>query len=265
VSDCLAFGAMCLHCGVLVEMLFRRVVSWFTFDLSPRRVRRVPRLDPLMYVQALKVRPLTLHLTLMSTGESGTRVRRGGGAAVVRQYAGAMLERLVRKVRIDDVIVKVPEQELSQRLITQSAFSALISNILLSSLKKSFFSAKFMLKGLDAWSDRMLGLQADGQMAGERQLHRLRPVDDEWVSVSAAAAGGPTGSGVEASAESGQVAAITSGGSRVIGMGGRAITWGAGTLAHVPVFAGGIVKQAVKKGVSVADKGVRAAGDALKR
>jgi hypothetical protein len=29
-----------------------------------------------------------------------------------------------------------------------------------------------MLKGLDAWSDRLLGLQTDLQMAGERELKR---------------------------------------------------------------------------------------------
>jgi hypothetical protein len=57
-------------------------------------------------------------------------------------------------------------------LISQSRFSALIFNILLKSLKKSFYSAKFMLKGLDAWSDRLLGLQTDLQMAGERELKR---------------------------------------------------------------------------------------------
>ena len=228
--------------------------------------RRSSRVDPLMYVQGLKVKPLTLHLTLMSTGESGGRARRAGGAAVVRQYAGAMLERLVRKVRIDDVLVKVPEQELNQRLITQSAFYALVSNILLSSLKKSFFSAKFMLKGLDAWSDRVLGLQADGQVAGNRQLQRKRPVDEEWVTISSGGAPPLADTGGDA----GQVAAIS--GSRVIGMGGKAITWGAGTLANVPGLAGGIVKsglgaakQAAKKGVAVvADKGVRAAENVLK-
>jgi hypothetical protein len=228
--------------------------------------RRSSRVDPLMYVQGLKVKPLTLHLTLMSTGESGSRARRAGGAAVVRQYAGAMLERLVRKVRIDDVLVKVPEQELNQRLITQSAFYALVSNILLSSLKKSFFSAKFMLKGLDAWSDRVLGLQADGQVAGNRQLQRKRPVDEEWVTISS---GGEGSHRADTGGDAGQVAAIS--GSRVIGMGGKAITWGAGTLANVPGFAGGIVKsglgaakQAAKKGVAVADKGVRAAENVLK-
>lgn len=220
--------------------------------------------DPLLYVQRLKVRPLMVHLTLMSTGEGGSRVGRGGGAAVIRQYAGAMLERMMRKVRIDDVIVNVPEQERSQMLITQSAFSALISDILLQSLKKSFFSAKFMLKGLDAWSDRLLGLQTDGQMAGNRHLTRLRPLDDEWVDISSGVSGS-TISHPDAAADKnmGQVAVMS--GRRVMGLGGRAITWGAGTLASVPQLAGGMVKQVVKKGVAVADKGVRAAGEVLKQ
>jgi hypothetical protein len=66
--------------------------------------------DPVLYVRRLQVRPITLHLTLMSTGEGGGRGGRGGGAAVVRQYAGAMLERMIRQVRIDDVLVLVPGQ-----------------------------------------------------------------------------------------------------------------------------------------------------------
>jgi hypothetical protein len=66
--------------------------------------------DPVLYVRRFQVRPITLHLTLMSTGEGGGRGGRGGGAAVVRQYAGAMLERMIRQVRIDDVLVLVPGQ-----------------------------------------------------------------------------------------------------------------------------------------------------------
>ena len=215
-------------------------------------------------MQSLKLRPLTLHLTLMSTGEGGGRGGRGGGAAVVRQYAGAMLERMIRKVRIDDVIVNVPDQERSRMLITQSEFSQLISNILLKSLKNSFYSAKFMLKGLDAWSDRLLGLQTDGQqMAGQRLLKRRRPIDDEWVSIADSGSTASSFTTVSGDSSVGQVAALS--GRQVFGLGGRAITWGAGKLSSVPVFAGGMVKQAVKKGVSVADKGVRAAGDALRQ
>ena len=212
----------------------------------------------MLYVRRFKVRPITLHLTLMSTGESG-RGGRGGGAAVVRQYAGAMLERMIRQVRIDDVVVNVADQELGPMLITQSRFSSLISRILLKSLKKSFYSAKFMLKGLDAWSDRLLGLQTDQQMAGGRELKRLRPIDDEWMLVADGSGAGST-QYAEAGAGGGvsQVAAVSS--RNVIGLGGRAITWGAGTLVSMPQFAGGMVKTVVKKGVSVADKGVRAAG-----
>jgi len=216
-------------------------------------------------VQHLRVRPLTVHLTLMSTGESGGRGGRGGGAAVVRQYAGATLERLIRKVRIDDVVVNVPLCERDRLLTTQSAFSEFVGNHLLKSLKKSFYTAKFMLKGLDAWSDRLLGLQTDGQLAGESHLRRLRPIDDEWISISSGASGLTTSTSVSSAGNggAGQVAAMS--GRRVIGLGGKAISWGAGTLASAPVFAGGIFKQAVKKGVSVAGKGVNAAGDALRQ
>lgn len=211
-------------------------------------------------MQRLRVRPLKVHLTLMSTGEGGSRGGRGGGAAVVRQYAGAMLERMIRQVRIDDVVVNVPPFERNRFLITQSAFSVLISETLLKSLKKSFYTAKFMLKGLDAWSDRLLGLQTDGQLADERQLKRLRPIDDEWVSVSSSASGlSSTSDTALGSTSSGQLAAMS--GRRVFGLGGKAISWGAGTLAQAP----GIFKQAVKKSVSVAGKGVSAAGGALRQ
>ena len=222
------------------------------------------RSDSLLFVTALKVRSMRVHLTLMSTGQAGSgRGGRGGGAAVVRKYAGAVLERMIRQVRIDDVIVDVPEQNLSELRITQSGIVTLISSTLLRSLKKSFFSAKFALKGLDAWTDSILGLETQGQMAGKRQLTRIPrriPLANEYIILD-----GEDSQLAYSSyhANTGAGAALSSRRVRDIGvkLGGRAIT----TLASVPQFASGMVKQTLKKGVSVADKGVRAAGEALRQ
>jgi hypothetical protein len=55
-----------------------------------------------------------------------------------------------------------------------------------------------------------------------------------------------------------QMASVSS--SNVMGIGGRAIDMGMRSAIAMPQFAGGMLKQVVKKGVSVANTGVRAAG-----
>ena len=221
-------------------------------------------LESVLFVKKFMVRPITVHLTLMSTGDPGRSTRgRSGGAAVVRKYAGAVLERMIRQVRIDDVVVNVPAQNLMELRITQAGIVTLISNILLGSLKKSFFTAKFMLKGLDAWSDSLLGLETEGQMAGERRLTRIPrrvPLAKEYVFLDEDSLSGfsdvlPDNS-MRAASFSGAVSSrrVTDIG---VNLSGRALS----TIVSVPQFAGGMVKKTIKKGASVAGaaaKGVSA-------
>jgi len=82
-------------------------------------------------------------------------------------------------------------------------------------------------------------------------------MDDEWTLVSDGASSSMYS---DASAGHGlsQVASVSS--SNVMGIGGRAIDQGVRSAFAMPQFAGGMLKQVVKKGVSVANTGVRAAG-----
>jgi len=54
-----------------------------------------------------------------------------------------------------------------------------LAHKLAASARKSFFSSKFLFKGLDAYKDAFLGKQSNVQMAGDLVVHRLRPIQGD--------------------------------------------------------------------------------------
>jgi hypothetical protein len=52
----------------------------------------------------------------------------------------------------------------------------------LQSLRKTFFSSKFLFKGLDAWSDKIFNLQSQGQTAGGMKLERKRGLPERTLA-----------------------------------------------------------------------------------
>ena len=126
--------------------------------------------DPLMHVKRLELGEVKLHLTLVVLD-----------GALVRQVAGATIERMVRDVKLDDVVVTVVPQQQQALMLRQSVFAGLVSESIVKGFRKSFASGKLVLKALDAWSDHVLraeehqGTHAT-QRAGLVELHRRRPL-----------------------------------------------------------------------------------------
>lgn len=50
-------------------------------------------------------------------------------------------------------------------------------------LRKTFYSSKFLVKGLDAWSDKIFNLQAEGQTVGGVKLDRIRPLSSRTMEL----------------------------------------------------------------------------------
>ena len=122
-----------------------------------------------VYIDHLKWAEWRLHLTLMLLG--------GDSNKVLRQYGGRIVERMLRNIRLDDVVVKIAAVDKRRQLRTKSAMAGWLSKKIASSARKSFFSSKFLFKGLDAYKDAFLGKQLNAQMAGEQILRRLRPIE----------------------------------------------------------------------------------------
>jgi len=118
--------------------------------------------DGYVYCDDLKLRGWSLHLSLMFTGNSDD----------VRRYVGPVVQRMLRKVRVDDVVVKIPELNKTRLYRTKKSMTRYVTERYVKSIKKSFLSTKFLLKGLDAWSDSWFGQQSEGQKAGARRLRR---------------------------------------------------------------------------------------------
>lgn len=161
-----------------VAELRARVVGASTQTNEERGVRGVERSqdittkskDPFMHVKRLELGEVRLHLTLVVLD-----------GALVRQVAGATIERMVRDVKLDDVVVTVVPQQQQALMLRQSVFAGLVSESIVKGLRKSFASGKLVLKALDAWSDHVLraeehhGTHAT-QRAGLVELHRRRPL-----------------------------------------------------------------------------------------
>ena len=108
-----------------------------------------------------------LHLTLMLTGDD---------TQVLRHYCGRIVERMLRKIRLDDVVIKMPAMQERGVIKRQSVLGAWLSERVVRSAKQSFFSSSFLFKGLDAYKDAFLGKQFGSQLAGDLVLHRKRPL-----------------------------------------------------------------------------------------
>jgi len=124
--------------------------------------------DAYVYIDELKWRAWKVHLTLMLTGDDNK---------VLRRYCGRVVERMLRKIRLDDVVVSMAAIDKVRQLRTQRATAAWLSKKMMDSAKKSFFSSKFLFKGLDGFKDAFLGKQLDTQMAHNVALVRLRPLE----------------------------------------------------------------------------------------
>lgn len=124
--------------------------------------------NPYVYIDELKWRAWKMHLTLMLTGDDNK---------VLRRYCGRVVERMLHKIRLDDVVVSMGAIDKVRQLRTQSAMAAWLSKKMMDSAKRSFFSSKFLFKGLDAYKDAILGKQLDTQMARDVALVRLRPIE----------------------------------------------------------------------------------------
>ncbi|EKX52249.1 hypothetical protein GUITHDRAFT_102151 [Guillardia theta CCMP2712] len=114
-----------------------------------------------IYIDELRWKQWTLHLSVMSTGDE---------SHIIRRQFGRIVERLLRKKRVDDIIVSIPPLDKIRQLRTQTGLLKYLQQRLLLSLRKSFFSSKFLLKGLDAF----LGSHSHAQKAGNKPLTRKR-------------------------------------------------------------------------------------------
>ena len=132
--------------------------------------------DPYIYLDEIKWREWKMHLTLMLTGDD---------TKVLRRYCGRIVERMLRKIRLDDVVISIPPLDKRRLLRKQSAMGTWISKKLVASARKSFFSRAFLLKGLDAYKDAFLGKQLNSQTAGHLALSRLVPLDGEDAEAQA--------------------------------------------------------------------------------
>jgi hypothetical protein len=132
--------------------------------------------DPYIYLDEIKWREWNMHLTVMLTGDD-TRV--------LRRYCGRIVERMLRKIRLDDVVIKIPALDKRRLLRKQSVLGTWLSKKLIASARKSFVSRAFLFKGLDAYKDAFLGKQLHTQTAGGLALNRLVPLDDAVAQVHA--------------------------------------------------------------------------------
>jgi len=141
-----------------------------------------------VYIESLRLRPCEMHLSLLATGAPDA-------AQLVRQHAGPLTQRMLAKVRLDDVVVRVPELLKEKQLRTRIGMLRYVWARVGRSLRRSFFSSKMLFKGLDAVSDSWLGVHTTGQRGGKdsmgekRTLQRIRPLADATDDATPARSG----------------------------------------------------------------------------
>jgi hypothetical protein len=203
-----------------------RVVSSALSASSPRAVQDVLKtsaatvgsdVEPFLHVESLRLGAVNLHLTLVIID-----------GALVRKHAGATIERMIHKVKLEDVLIALAPQHAYDLVLRKSEFVNFVHEMVVNSFKKSFVSGKFVLKAMNAWTDRALRVADEhGQKAGDSTLARRRPFRERKAQDL-----GP------------HISEDRFGISRFVG----------GVVVDIPRFAGRQIKKTVETGMSAAGK-----------